>query len=39
VRPELQPWQDGLVRCHYPLGDPERDANIARDCAVALVTQ
>ena len=22
VRPELRPWQDGAVRCHYPLGDP-----------------
>jgi dipeptide transport system ATP-binding protein len=31
VRPELRRWQGGLVRCHHPLGDPERDANIARD--------
>ena len=36
VRPELQPWQDGFVRCHYPLGDPQRDANIARDSVAAL---
>ena len=37
-RPALRPWQDGLVRCHYPLGDSERDANIARDSAVAMVS-
>ena len=30
VRPELRPWHDSLVRCHYPLGDPEREANRAR---------
>jgi dipeptide transport system ATP-binding protein len=30
-RPALRPWQGGLVRCHYPLGDPLRDANRARD--------
>ena len=24
VRPELRAWQDGQVRCHYPLGDPQR---------------
>jgi dipeptide transport system ATP-binding protein len=28
-RPALRHWQDGLVRCHYPLGDPQRDLNIA----------
>src|SRR4029079_16939837 len=22
VRPGLRPWMDGLIRCHYPLGDP-----------------
>jgi hypothetical protein len=22
---------EGLVRCHYPLGDPGRDARIAAD--------
>jgi dipeptide transport system ATP-binding protein len=26
VQPELRPWQDGQIRCHYPLGDPQRDA-------------
>jgi len=32
-RPRLRPWHDGAVRCHYPLGDPQREANIARDGA------
>ena len=31
VRPALRPWQDGLIRCHYPLGDPSRDGSIAAD--------
>jgi len=31
VRPPLRPWQSasqagGMVRCHYPLGDPDREA-------------
>src|SRR4051795_8488340 len=26
TRPALHPWMDGLIRCHYPLGDPLRDA-------------
>jgi dipeptide transport system ATP-binding protein len=30
-RPELRDWADGKVRCHYPLGDPNRDAAIVRD--------
>jgi dipeptide transport system ATP-binding protein len=30
VRPELREWQDGQVRCHYPLGDPQRAAMIER---------
>ncbi|GAU82773.1 ABC transporter ATP-binding protein [Bosea sp. 2KB_26] len=25
VRPDLRPWQGGQIRCHYPLGDPERE--------------
>jgi dipeptide transport system ATP-binding protein len=29
TRPELRPWLDGLIRCHYPLGDPAREARIA----------
>jgi len=31
VRPDVRSWQDGLVRCHFPLGDPQRDAAIAGD--------
>ena len=31
VRPELKPWRDGRVRCHYPLGDPTRGRRIAAD--------
>ena len=31
VRPGLREWQGGQVRCHYPLGDPQRQADIARD--------
>jgi dipeptide transport system ATP-binding protein len=31
ARPALRPWMDGLVRCHYPLGDPSRDERIAVD--------
>jgi len=31
VRPDLRPWRDGLIRCHYPLGDPARDERIAAD--------
>ncbi len=32
-RPALRAWKDGAVRCHYPLGDPDRDARIAADRA------
>ena len=35
VRPELREWQGGQVRCHYPLGDPHRQAAMARDMPVA----
>jgi dipeptide transport system ATP-binding protein len=31
ARPDLRDWMDGRVRCHYPLGDPGRDASIASD--------
>ena len=31
VRPELRDWMGGLVRCHHPLGEAERDARIAAD--------
>jgi len=37
-RPELRSWQDGLVRCRYPLSDPQRSANIAQDGATALAS-
>jgi dipeptide transport system ATP-binding protein len=33
VRPELREWMGGQVRCHYALGDPQRDAALARDGA------
>ncbi len=35
VRPELRAWAGGRVRCHYPLGDPQRATAIARDGQVA----
>jgi dipeptide transport system ATP-binding protein len=31
MRPELRDGQGGQVRCHYPLGDPQRDAARRRD--------
>jgi dipeptide transport system ATP-binding protein len=31
ARPELRNWMGGQVRCHYPLGDPGRDARMAAD--------
>jgi len=31
VRPDLRDWEGGRVRCHYPLGDPQRSARIAAD--------
>ncbi len=31
VQPDLRNWMDGRVRCHYPLGDANRDAERARD--------
>ena len=38
VRPELRTWGEGQVRCHYPLGDPQRDALIAQDTPVPMET-
>ena len=39
AQPELRAWQGGRVRCHYPLGDPQRDAARAADePAFAAVT-
>jgi len=37
VRPAMRPWQDGLVRCHFPLGDPQRDAARAVDRPVDVL--
>jgi dipeptide transport system ATP-binding protein len=31
TRPDLRPWQGGQVRCHFPLGDPQRGAALARE--------
>jgi dipeptide transport system ATP-binding protein len=31
VRPELRSWAGGQIRCHYPLGDPNRTAEIEAD--------
>jgi dipeptide transport system ATP-binding protein len=31
VPPELRAWQGGHIRCHYPLGDPQRAVKIAAD--------
>jgi dipeptide transport system ATP-binding protein len=30
-RPAMREWKNGWVRCHFPLGDPNRDAAIARE--------
>src|SRR6266849_2770042 len=35
VQPEIRPWMDGRIRCHYPLGDPGRNARIAADGPVS----
>jgi dipeptide transport system ATP-binding protein len=37
VQPELRPWLGGHIRCHYPLGDPNRAAAIASDSPVGAV--
>src|SRR4029078_5310027 len=31
ARPELRLWAGGAIRCHYPLGDPNREAEIRDD--------
>jgi dipeptide transport system ATP-binding protein len=36
--PALRAWQGGKVRCHYPLGDANRDAEIAADSERSLVS-
>jgi dipeptide transport system ATP-binding protein len=35
-RPQLRDWNGGQVRCHYPLGDRERQAKIERDGPVQI---
>ena len=34
-RPELRPWESGVVRCHFPFGDPDREVAVARDRQLA----
>jgi dipeptide transport system ATP-binding protein len=36
VRPALRPWGSGQIRCHYPLGDPSREAHRMADDTVHL---
>ena len=36
VQPELRAWTGGRIRCHYPLGDPERDAHMSADGPVGV---
>ena len=36
-RPPLRDWQHGLVRCHYPMGDPLRDEARLRDGPIERV--
>jgi dipeptide transport system ATP-binding protein len=31
TQPEIRPWMEGRIRCHYPLGDPDRSSRIAAD--------
>ena len=38
-RPLLRAWKDGMVRCHYPLGDPSREANIEHDTPLVEAVQ
>src|SRR5882724_5186059 len=38
AEPTLRPWQGGKVRCHYPLGDPNRHAEMAAADERSLVS-
>ncbi|MBR0830267.1 ABC transporter ATP-binding protein [Bradyrhizobium manausense] len=38
-RPALRPWMDGLIRCHYPLGDSTREERIAADRSGAPIPE
>ncbi|MFC5067068.1 ABC transporter ATP-binding protein [Flaviflagellibacter deserti] len=35
-QPALRDWEGGRVRCHYPLGDPQRLQNIAADTPIGV---
>jgi dipeptide transport system ATP-binding protein len=35
TQPEIRQWMDGRIRCHYPLGDPDRHARMAADGPVS----
>jgi dipeptide transport system ATP-binding protein len=37
VQPALRAWQDGRIRCHYPLGDLARAANMRAAAPTAAV--
>jgi dipeptide transport system ATP-binding protein len=37
VRPDIRPWEQGQVRCHFPMGERDRSAAIARDRQVKVV--
>ncbi|MEO5659632.1 MAG: ABC transporter ATP-binding protein [Polaromonas sp.] len=39
VRPLLRAWDDGMVRCHYPLSDPGREAAMQQDKPLAKAAQ
>ena len=34
-RPQLRAWEDGRVRCHYPLGDPNRETAMLQGTQLA----
>jgi dipeptide transport system ATP-binding protein len=38
TRPSTRPWHGGKIRCHFPLGDPERDAALARERPAIVAT-
>jgi dipeptide transport system ATP-binding protein len=35
-RPALRAWEGGLVRCHHPLSEPQREQAIALDRPMAV---
>jgi dipeptide transport system ATP-binding protein len=37
-QPELRAWQGGRIRCHYPLGDPQRIARMGADGPAAAAS-